>query len=667
MKRIISLILSLVMICVLVIIPTSASNQTCGKELTIVFSHDMHSYIDTHKEKVDGKVINQGGFAKIKTVIDDIKAKNPNTLVVDGGDFSMGTLYQSIFTNNATEFRLLGLMGFDATTLGNHEFDYGSDGIAKMIDAAVESGDPLPAIVNNNINWEKSKSKQANQLKTSLDKFGKFNEYIIVNKGNVKIAIFGGLGNEAIKYTPNSNLVFDTMLEKSKQTVENIKEKENPDIIVCLSHSGISSDPKKSEDEILAREVPDIDFIVSGHTHSTLEKPLKIGNTYIGCVGEYGKNIGQIDLEQNKDGSWKLENYSLININDSIKPNNELQDIINANKSYLNGYTKYYGYESADQVLAYSPYDFNDVNTLYSSQNDQALGNLITDSFVYAVKKAEDENYDNISVAVVPVGVIRSTFFKGPIKVSDVFKTLSLGQGPDGKSGYPLVSVYLTGKEIKTVAEIDASISPMMNSAQLYISGLKYEFNPNRLLLNKVTDVKLINSDSSLSELEDDKLYRAVADIYNAQMLGSVTSMSKGLLKIIPKDKNGKEIKDFNKYIIKDKQGREVKEWTSLALYLSSFDKKDGLPTIPAKYQKAQNRKVVNDSKNIGQLLRKPNKIFFIALVVLIILILLLVLLIKLIIKLVKKSKNKGSIEEKVSEEIDQQGEVSETKEEITK
>lgn len=122
------------------------------------------------------------------------------------------------------------------------------------------------------------------------------------------------------------------------------------------------------------------------------------------------------------------------------------------------------------------------------------LGSIIADSYVYAVQKAEGEHYEKVYVTISPSGAIRDTFQQGAITVSDAFNVSSLGIGADRIPGYPLVSVYLTGKEIKTAAEIDASISPIMTSAQLYPSGLRWTYNPNRMLLNKVTDVEFVTN-----------------------------------------------------------------------------------------------------------------------------------------------------------------------------
>ena len=122
---------------------------------------------------------------------------------------------------------------------------------------------------------------------------------------------------------------------------------------------------------------------------------------------------------------------------------------------YVNEFLNAFGFEDYQQEIAYSPYEFANIRDVEKNHIDQPLSNLITDSLIYGVKQAEGDNYIPIDVSIVPVGIIRSSFKQGPITISDVYEVMSLGIGDDGITGYPLASVYLTGKELKTVAEVD--------------------------------------------------------------------------------------------------------------------------------------------------------------------------------------------------------------------
>ncbi|HOW06527.1 MAG TPA: bifunctional UDP-sugar hydrolase/5'-nucleotidase [Flexilinea sp.] len=610
----------------------------------IVFTHDMHSYIDPVQVNENGVLVEKGGFARIKTIIDSVKKQNENTFVLDGGDFSMGTLYQSVFSEKALELRLLGLMGYQATTIGNHEFDYRSDGLAKMLDAAKASNDPLPMIVQSNINWEASQGEYTEMLHKSMENYG-VKKYAIIQAGDLKAAVFGLMGKEAASYAPTSGLIFDDIVESSKEIVNEIKKNENVDLIIALSHSGTNSDPKSSEDEILAKEVPEIDVIISGHSHTYMDNPILIGDTAVVSAGEYGRFVGNLKLSKKENNRWKVDQFTPIPVDESIEPDPDLQKTIDRYRESLNSYIQLFGFDSYNQIIARNPYPFDSVQALYKDPIDNPLGNLISDSYVYEIKKVEGENYIPVDVAIVPVGIIRSTLNQGDIHVRDAYEILSLGIGEDGISGYPLISVYLTGAELRMVAEIDASLSDLMSGTKLYWSGLYSEFNPHRMILNRVVDVKLIGEDGSLKDLDDKKLYRVVAGLYSGQMLGAVESMSKGLLQLKPKDKDGNPLEGFSSVIIKNQSGMEVKEWYAFADYLSSFEKTDGISTIPAKYAKSEGRKVINDSTDLKDILRNPSapflKVAGILLLAILIIVLVIILLVKLIRRITRKQSNK--------------------------
>ena len=267
--------------------------------------------------------------------------------------------------------------------------------------------------------------------------------------------------------------------------------------------------------------------------------------------------------------------------------------------------------------------------------DDTNIGELISD--------IEKDNYDPVDIAVVPSGVLRDSITEGNITVSDAFKILPLGVGKDGISGYPLLSVYLSGKEIKLAAEIDASISPILSFAKLYLTGMSYDFNPNRIILNKVTDVKLFDGINK-SEIEDDKLYRVVADLYTAQMLSVVNDQSFGLLSITPKDKDGKLVTDFEDHIIYDNNQEELKMWVALTDYLKGFDKNaDGVSEIPERYANYQGYKTVDQSSAVFSKFTKLNVFSLSIIGIILVLIILVGLLVRFIYKRIKRRRPKYS------------------------
>lgn len=626
--------------------PACAQEAAPGTAVDIVFTHDTHSHLNTFTTMVDGLETELGGFARMNTLIEAQRTQNPDTLVIDGGDFSMGTLIQTVFETQAAELRMLGYLGCDVTTLGNHEFDYRSKGLANMLTSAQASGDAVPAMVVCNVDWDTMEAEGLTEgqqrLKDAFAAYG-VSDYTVLEKGDVDIAVVGVFGKDALACAPTCELKFEDPIEAVKQTVADIKANEDVDMIVCVSHSGTWEDESKSEDELLAKAVPDLDLILSGHTHTEIEKPIQHGSTYVVSCGEYGKNLGELTLTQQADGRWAMSAYELIPITSDIAVHAATQQTIDSFMDTVDtDYLARFGY-TKDQVLAENDIVFSTQRDLENIHEEHNLGDIIADAYVYAVENAADYDGVPVDLAVVPSGTVRDTYARGDITVEQVFNSFSLGIGADGVPGYPLISVYLTGREIRTAAEIDASVSDFMTTARLYCSGLNFTYNPHRLLLNKVTDVCL-EDDGQRVALEDDKLYRIVADLYSGQMLSAVTDMSYGILSIVPKYADGTPITDFEDVIITE-NGRELKAWDSIARYMASFADTDGdgIANVPAYYSTTHGRKLVDTSRSPLALLKNPNKFTAVYAGLLAAAVLLIVLVVLLIRKLVKKARRRAA------------------------
>jgi 2',3'-cyclic-nucleotide 2'-phosphodiesterase (5'-nucleotidase family) len=632
------------------IIPASYASEDVDS-ITIMFTHDMHSNLLPFLSEDDGMTVDTGGYARILSIINEEKNNNQEALLLDAGDYSMGTPFQTIFTTHSPELRIMGRMGYDVVTLGNHEFDYRAVGLAQSLNAAANSGDILPQMVQSNVAFPTDKegnlTPSLKELKNAMDNYG-VREYTILERNDIKIGVFGLMGEESASMAPMSEVVFEDTVTHAKRIVKILLEEEKVDLILCLSHSGTEEDKSKSEDEVLAKKVPEIDVIISGHSHTTLDEPIIIGNTVICSSQDYGRNLGVMELSRSESSDWKLERYELVPVKETIPEDDTITKLVEEYKMAVE--TEYFEkfHLSFDEVVAMAPFRFPTADETDANHDESTLGNLISDAYVYAVKQAEGEDYIPVDAAIVPVGTIRDSFFKGDITVADAFRVSSLGIGADMMPGYPLISVYLTGKELKAVCEVDASVTPLMNEAQLFISGMQYTFNPNRLIFNKVIDsslVKLPNltdeiAEDYLEQIEDDKLYRIVAGLYSAQMLSVVGEKSFGLLKIEPKTKDGYPITDYEAEIIYETNGdrkSEVKEWYALVSYLKSFDKEDGVSKIPEYYKEAQSRKNVEDKQNIIALVSNPNHIAFMVYGIVLFLIVVFTLVVLLLVRRIKK------------------------------
>ncbi len=620
-KRITALALALITCTILCVFPASANEDA---QLTLLFTHDLHSHLlPAANENGEGTY---GGYARLMTAIRAQNEKAPDALLVDGGDFAMGSLFQTAFPSSAIELRMMGAMGYDVTTFGNHEYDYLPSGLTSMLRAAVKSGDRLPAIVCANY----LPPKESTDVWDAYNAYG-VKDYVIIEKGGVYYAVFGIFGEDADACAPNSGMIFESPSEVAKKTVEAaVAECEKSygahPVVICLSHSG--TEDGKGEDYELARAVDGIDVIVSGHTHTTLEEPITVNGTLIVSAAEYGRNLGVLKMSFDGDKA-SLLSYSLVPIDENVKDDEEIAALVEDYKRLVEeDYLSAYGY-TFDEVLVNNPYTLDTVDEVYATQHESTLCNVFSDAYKYAVERATGKTVD---VAITASGVIRGSLPLGDVTVSDVFNAASLGVGTEGE----LVGIYLTGKDLMAAIELDASIQPLMRSAQLFMSGVEYSFNTRRMIFNKVDYAMLRREGGELERIEEDKLYFVVAGMYMGQMLGSVEKTSMGLLSITPRDENGDPIKteELVKHVVKGENGKPLKEWAAIADYLGTMN-----GTLDERYEKTDGRKIVYASLDPADLLRNANVFTYVIIGIIVFVIAIIALVTVLIVRKKRKKK----------------------------
>ena len=644
------------LLAVLCVLPVGAVAEGCTQETnvtTILFTHDLHSHFLPQSTAEGGE---SGGYARLKTVIDGERAMNPDALLVDGGDFSIGSLIQTLYTTQAAELRTMGAMGYDAVAIGNHEFDHKGTGFAEMLNSAkaaqqaavelllvdarpLEDMDAyrerfgpvtpvLPTLLEANYAPADDNPDRA-FIRSAMENYG-VTDCVTLERGGVTYGLFGLMGVDSDECAPTSGFTRTDAAKAAKRCVETLKG-EGAEIIVCLSHSGTGDSLASSEDEELAKAVDGIDVIVSGHTHSTLAEPLVVNDTYIVSSGPYCQNLGSLTFSWDDGGEKRLLDYRLIPIDETVAENPEIAGLVEQWKDMVGEtYLAQYGL-TYDEVLTHSDYDLN--TPASAVQKNNGLGTLVSDAFLWADRTLNAAYADSPhTVSVTADGVLRANLPAGDLTAAMAFDVLSMGVGEDGTSGFPLVAVYLTGKELKAAMEVDASVTPIMPAAQLYMSGAKYAFNTKRMFFNRVYDAALtdVTFDESGTgnayEIDDNALYRVVTGMYSAQMLGTVKSKSMGLLSLEPKQANGTPVTDFADCILYDANGNELKEWYALAAYLEQFGE-DGLPDRYA--APANGCKQVSDSFAPGQLLAGWNGITWVVLGIVLLILALIFLLIR--------------------------------------
>lgn len=654
------------LLAVLCVLPVGAVAEGCTQETnatTILFTHDLHSHFLPQSTAEGGE---SGGYARLKTVIDGERAVNPDALLVDGGDFSIGSLIQTLYTTQAAELRTMGAMGYDAVAIGNHEFDHKGTGFAEMLNSAkaaqqaavelllvdarpLEDMDAyrerfgpvtpvLPTLLEANYAPADDNPDRA-FIRSAMENYG-VTDCVTLERGGVTYGLFGLMGVDSDECAPTSGFTRTDAAKAAKRCVETLKG-EGAEIIVCLSHSGTGDSLASSEDEELAKAVDGIDVIVSGHTHSTLTEPLVVNDTYIVSSGPYCQNLGSLTFSWDDGGEKRLLDYRLIPIDETVAENPEIAGLVEQWKDMVGEtYLARYGL-TYDEVLTHSDYDLN--TPASAVQENNGLGTLVSDAFLWADRTLNAAYADSPhTVSVTADGVLRANLPAGDLTAAMAFDVLSMGVGEDGTSGFPLVAVYLTGKELKAAMEVDASVTPIMPAAQLYMSGAKYAFNTKRMFFNRVYDAALtdVTFDESGTgnayEIDDNVLYRVVTGMYSAQMLGTVKSKSMGLLSLEPKQANGTPVTDFADCILYDANGNELKEWYALAAYLEQFGE-DGLPDRYA--DPANGCKQVSDSFTPGQLLAGWNGIMWAVLGIVLLILALILLLIRSLRRRIRRKK----------------------------
>jgi len=626
----------------------NAAENNKGKELVILFTHDLHSYFLPHKVlDEDGKQSQQGGYAKLEHLINEQRVLHKNeTLRIDAGDFSMGTLFHTSFEKEASELRLMGKMGYDVVALGNHDFDFHAAGLARMLTTAKSKTKQLPELVAANVVFSKDESGD-DELEQAFISYP-VKQYTVVERNGLRIGIFGLMGRDAAADTPFAAPVkFDDPVSASRKIVELLTEKEKVDMIICLSHSGTSPVKEKSEDEKLAKEVPQIDVIISGHTHTVLPKPVIVGKTIIVSAGSYGKYLGILKINHSKEKGAAMVSYDLQDVSAAVPDNAPVAAEIAryktiVNKNFLVPYRL-----SFDQVIAVSDFNMESLASAYARPRETGIGNMITDAYRFAVQKAEGKDYEYVAAAIQPLGVIRDSLQKGKITVADVFQVLSLGMGMDGIAGYPLVAFYVSGSDIKDALEIETTVAPLLKKdAHLQVSGVKFVYNPHRMIFDRVTEVLVQDEKGEYRPLDPQKLYRICTNLYAAEMMNYITAVTHGLLAIKPKDKNGRELTHLKQAIVytdkKSSNHAELKEWMALTSYIGSFPTEKGIAVIPQKYSKPEGRMQSEPSWNPVKLIAGGNVITYGALAVVLVMLIIVILIIRFIVRKVYSGRNNG-------------------------
>lgn len=407
---------------------SAAAEETAapaGKHITILHTNDMHARA---YESTNGEM----GFAKIAGIFDSYKSKNPNTLIVDGGDAVHGTTFATLVGGESV-VEAMNAMGYDVMVPGNHEFNYG---YKKLLNLANKLDFPM---ISANV-------KEPNGRL--------FAPYIIKEIDGVKIGIFGLTTSETAYKTHPKNVEGLTFTDSSKEAqliVDELKDK--TDVIVAIGHLGMDESSVDTSSKVV-KEVKGIDVFVDGHSHTVLEDGLVGDNgTLIVSAGEYTKNVGVVDLWVD-GGAVVKKQATLINQEEAagIAPNAEVAALVEATK------------KSQEAILAET---VGESAVLLEGAREKVragetnLGNLLTDAII---------DVTGADAALTNGGGIRASIDQGTITKGEVITVLPFGN--------QIVTLKVTGADIKAALENGVSDYPNPKGAFPHVSGIAFKIDP---------------------------------------------------------------------------------------------------------------------------------------------------------------------------------------------
>jgi 5'-nucleotidase len=548
-----------------------------------------------------------GGVARLATLLAQRRAAagNEPLLLLDAGDFTMGTLFHTLARETGSELQLLSELGYDAVTLGNHEFDFRPAGLAAMISAAHQAkGDALVPLLASNMRFSAEDSGD-DSLQAHAEA-GRILPYRLIERGGIRFGVFGLLGNDAVAVSPMmAPLTFADPLETARATVTKLRE-EGAEVVILLSHMGISQQDDNSwrgEDVELLEQVPGIDVVIGGHSHTALPQPILVDGTRpVVQAGSEIQYLGELRMSIGEDGKVRMRDYRLLPVDDRTPGAPDITAQVEGFKAQVEA-----------RMLAPRGYRFDQPlakvdQRLGRDFSEQALANLVTDALRSSV---------GADLAFTGNGTLRDDLIKGRHgvqSVSDLFRIAPLGIGQfDDEPGYPMIKAYLSAREIKSLLEV-LLLAYHLRSDSYYprVSGLRFSYNPWRVPFDRVSRIEIGDAERGYRELalDDPRLYSIAATSYVGSFTWLVPELTKGLLDLVPKDAEGRPLARIEDAIVDQDPARdgvqELKEWQALLDHIGRLPDVDGdgLADIPTTGAAAEARMLRVPSLQPAELLR---------------------------------------------------------------
>jgi 5'-nucleotidase len=567
----------------------ASSSQTF--KVILLQTNDIHSNLEGHDAVLDytpattGDDQTVGGISRLATRIAAERAAAGDTpvMLLDSGDFLMGTAFEFVMTPDAAELQEMQALSYDAITLGNHEFDWTPSGLFLVLTAARTHGFNLPIVASN----LKLDPAQATTFTTAVQGMT-LPKLVKTLPNGLKVGIFGLLGRNAAQVAPTAApFTFDPLATTATAMVSELRNQDHVDLVIALSHSGINQ-AGMGEDADLAASVPGIDVILSGHTHDALTTAVTVGKTVITQTGRYGEHLGKLALTVTRAGGGTtvaLDKYDLLAIDDSVKGDAPTQARVDQYKADINAKIMPLAYGA---TVAQTSFD------VLTGNGETAVGDLVSDA--YRAVTAPLFPTDPPVIGIDAAGGLRAKLAKGKtgaIAFADAFNVVPLGIGPDTLPGYPLVTFYLNASEIRAGLELAAAGEVVGGDFVIQASGLTAHYDMTKAPFQRITSLKI--GDTTVGLTDTTPCFRIVTTLYVGSLLPVVGSVSGGTLSVAPKQKDcSTVITDMTQQIVYTGAGNtmaELKAWKAFLGFLTSLPPgTGGVPAVPSIYMAPQGR-----------------------------------------------------------------------------
>lgn len=581
----------------------------------------------------------KGGYSRIASKILAIRAQNDAakipTVLVDSGDYFMGTVYDMSLGKSPAALNYFESMDYDAITIGNHELDYGPTPLAGFFNLAIGAGPVsrfnVPVIASNMVTSDDAEDTGDDGLE-ALKSSGVIKDSLIKTLDNgLKVGIIGLLGKSAASDAPVkapltfTNDLSDNAVVQAIQAKVDAVRAAGAHVVIALSHSGIT-DPDGTpggDDVTLAQKVTGIDIIASGHNHEMTGDVVTVGNTKIICAGRYGENLARLDVAVTIGGAINVEltNYP---IDSDVAIFGVMQMfLVGALDSAINQALAAGGLPAVNDIVAGT----NSANMpIPEGPGETGIGNLCADSLRYLLGNTAA----TYTLGIVPNGVIRNGYALGQqISFADIYNTLPLGMTLDPANqnipGYPLVLIHLDPASIRNLCQLaaytilannDAAMAQLANPAHpmhamypillnlkedyyLNFSGMSYTYGAGFAVTE--TAVKLFNRQdfscqavtaTTLDLIPDGAYIPCVVDLYTALIFldpSLQNLLAAAALPVTPKVLSGQNYVDLSMANVltarldRDAETadvQEVKEWMALLQFVTTPTAQGGLNSL---------------------------------------------------------------------------------------